>query len=217
MKSHIRPALVLFALLAILTGGVYPAIVTGIGQLAFHHAVNGSIIDANTGSELIGQPFDAPEYFWGRPSATGDWQYNALASSGSNQGPTNPALLNDIAERVKKMRDAHPDQTGPVPIDLVTSSRQRARSAHQPRSGRISGDARRQSPRQKRRRNPPACGRPHRGANARPAGGATRQRAEAEFGLGWKVKGEGAAHEISGLSNRFASCAALRLFCTKRR
>lgn len=122
MQSQIRPTLVLFALLTLLTGAVYPAIVTGIAQALFRHQANGSLI-ADKGSELIGQPFDGPQYFWSRPSATSDAPYNGLASGGSNQGPTNPDLLKDIGERVKAVRDAHPDQGDrPVPIDLVTAS-----------------------------------------------------------------------------------------------
>ncbi len=120
MRSHIRAALTLFALLTLLTGIAYPVLVTGIAQALFHHRANGSLLDGN-GSALIGQPFDDARYFWGRPSAT-DPSYNGVASSGSNQGPTNPALLKDIGERVEALRKAHPEQTGPVPIDLVTAS-----------------------------------------------------------------------------------------------
>jgi K+-transporting ATPase ATPase C chain len=121
MISHIRPALTLFALLTLLTGVAYPALVTGIGQALFRDRANGSLLKGNHGSELIGQPFDDDRYFWGRPSATTP-AYNGTASSGSNQGPTNPELLKDIGDRVEAMRKAHPDQTGPVPVDLVTAS-----------------------------------------------------------------------------------------------
>jgi K+-transporting ATPase ATPase C chain len=121
MKSHIRAALTLCALLALLTGVAYPALVTGIGQALFHGRANGSLLKGN-GSELIGQPFDDPRYFWGRPSATSDQPYNGVASGGSNQGPTNPALLKDIGARVQALRDKHPDQRRPVPVDLVTAS-----------------------------------------------------------------------------------------------
>ncbi len=120
MKAHIRAALTLFALLTLLTGVAYPALVTGIGQALFRDRANGSLLKGN-GSELIGQPFDDARYFWGRPSAS-DPPYDGKASGGSNQGPTNPALLKEIGERVQKMRDAHPDQKGRVPIDLVTAS-----------------------------------------------------------------------------------------------
>src|SRR5271154_5006714 len=110
MKSHVRGALTLFALLTLLTGVAYPALVTGIGQTLFRHRANGSLLGKH-GSELIGQPFDDSRYFWGRPSAS-DPPYDGKASGGSNQGPTNPALLKAIGERVHKMRDDHPDQNG---------------------------------------------------------------------------------------------------------
>jgi K+-transporting ATPase ATPase C chain len=129
MKSHLRAALTIFALLTVLTGGVYPLLVTLIAQGVFPHQANGSVILRDgkpVGSELIGQFFDDARYFWGRPSATTkddkDLPYNAASSTGSNRGPTNPALLKDIGDRVKAMRDAHPDQSGAVPIDLVTAS-----------------------------------------------------------------------------------------------
>jgi K+-transporting ATPase ATPase C chain len=101
---------------------VYPLIVTGIAQAAFPHRANGSVIIRDgiaVGSELIGQTFDDPKYFWGRPSAV---NYDAGSSSGSNLGPTNPDLLEIVKERADKLRAAHPDQTGPVPVDLVTAS-----------------------------------------------------------------------------------------------
>ena len=129
MTSQLRPALTVFVLLTILTGVVYPAVVTGIAQLVFPHKANGSIVerDGNAiGSELIGQSFDDRRYFWGRPSATTkddkDLPYNAESSAGSNLGPTNPALFDAVRDRVKAMREAHPDQTGPVPVDLITTS-----------------------------------------------------------------------------------------------
>lgn len=125
MKAHLRPCLVLFALLTLLTGVVYPALITVIAQVVFHDQANGSVIMLNgkaVGSDLIGQKFDDPGYFWGRPSATGPTGYNAAASSGSNLGPTNPALLDAIKSRVEAIRAAHPDQTKPVPVDLVTAS-----------------------------------------------------------------------------------------------
>lgn len=125
MTSQLRPAIVLFLLLTLLSGVVYPALVTGVAQLAFPHRANGSIIEKEgrlVGSELIGQKFDGPKYFWGRPSATTPAEYNAASSNGSNLGPTNPDLLKAVAERVEAIRKAHPDQTGPVPADLVTAS-----------------------------------------------------------------------------------------------
>ncbi len=125
MKAHLRPCLVLFVLLTLLTGVVYPALITVIAQVVFHDQANGSVIERDgkpVGSALIGQTFDDPTYFWGRPSATGPTGYNSAASSGSNLGPTNPALLDAIKGRVETIRAAHPEQTGPVPTDLVTAS-----------------------------------------------------------------------------------------------
>src|SRR5437588_4834854 len=125
MKSTLRTALTLFVLLTLLTGVVYPALVTLVAQGVFPHQANGSVLTKggkSIGSELIGQPFDDPRYFWGRPSATDPFPYNAGSSTGSNRGPTNPDLLKDIGERVKAMREAHPDQSSPVPVDLVTAS-----------------------------------------------------------------------------------------------
>lgn len=125
MKAQLRPALTVFALLTLLTGVVYPVVVTLAAQGLFPHQANGSVIEAGgkpVGSELIGQPFDAPKYFWSRPSATGPFPYNSASSTGSNMGPTNPALLNAARDRVETIRKAHPDQTGPVPVELVTTS-----------------------------------------------------------------------------------------------
>jgi potassium-transporting ATPase KdpC subunit len=123
--SELRPALVLFALLTVITGVVYPLVVTGIGQAAFHRQVNGSLIPAGdrfVGSTLIGQPFSGPKYFWSRPSATASQPYNGAASSGSNQGPINPALESAVKERIAALRAADPPNTAPVPVDLVTAS-----------------------------------------------------------------------------------------------
>src|SRR5512138_191555 len=125
MGAQIRPALVMLAVLSVVTGLAYPAVVTGIAQLVFPHQANGSLIvkDGKTvGSALIGQPFDDPKYFWGRPSATSPFPYNAAASSGSNQGPTNPALYEAVKGRVEALRAADPGNTAPVPVDLVTAS-----------------------------------------------------------------------------------------------
>ena len=125
MKAHIRPCLVLFVMFTLLTGVAYPALITAIAQTVFRHQANGSVIMRDgkaVGSEFIGQTFDDPRYFWGRPSATGPNGYNAAASSGSNLGPTNPALLDAIKGRVEAIRAAHPDQAGSVPVDLVTAS-----------------------------------------------------------------------------------------------
>lgn len=123
--SELRPALVSFLLLTVITGVIYPMIVTGIGQVAFSDAANGSLIrsgDKFIGSRLIGQPFTDPKYFFGRPSATTPQPYNGAASSGSNLGPTNPALIQAITERVAALRALDPENTAPVPVDLVTAS-----------------------------------------------------------------------------------------------
>ena len=125
MLTQLRAALVIFVLLTVVTGVAYPLLVTGIAQVAFPDAANGSLImrdDVVVGSELIGRPFGQPGYFWGRPSATGPDAYNGAASTGSNLGPTNPALLEAIQTRIDAIRAAHPEQTGDVPIDLVTAS-----------------------------------------------------------------------------------------------
>jgi potassium-transporting ATPase KdpC subunit len=125
MKTILRPAIVLFAALMIVTGLIYPAIVTAIGQAAFGHQANGSLIELDgktIGSELIGQQFDAPRYFWGRLSATTPNPYNAGSSSGSNLGPTNPALADAVKARLAALHEADPDNRSDVPVDLVTAS-----------------------------------------------------------------------------------------------
>ena len=126
MKDLLRPAATIFVMLTLLTGVIYPLLVTAVAQGVFPYRANGSVIDrpgkTPIGSELIGQPFDDPRYFWGRPSATEKVEYNAASSGGSNLGPTNPALLEAVDGRVKKIRAAHLDQKDPVPVDLVTTS-----------------------------------------------------------------------------------------------
>jgi K+-transporting ATPase ATPase C chain len=125
MKEHLRPALSMLLVLTLLTGVVYPLTVTGLAQLVFPQQANGSLIVRDgkvIGSELIGQHFDDPKYFWGRPSATSPFPYNAAASSGSNLGPTNPALIDAVKIRVAALRAADPDNEAPVPVDLVTAS-----------------------------------------------------------------------------------------------
>jgi K+-transporting ATPase ATPase C chain len=115
-------ALILFT---VVCGVAYPLIVTGIAKVAFNKAANGSLIEKDgkvLGSRLIGQPFSDPKYFWSRPSGTSPQPYNAAASSGSNQGPTNPALKDAVVDRVKSLRDAGGDAAKPVPVDLVTAS-----------------------------------------------------------------------------------------------
>jgi K+-transporting ATPase ATPase C chain len=121
----VRPALVLFVLLSALTGLIYPMAVTGVAKTAFPAQADGSliVIDGTTvGSKLIGQNFSDPKHFWGRPSATAPQPYNASASGGSNQGPLNPALTDAVKARVEALRAADPDNTAPVPVDLVTAS-----------------------------------------------------------------------------------------------
>jgi K+-transporting ATPase ATPase C chain len=123
--SQLRPALVLLALFTALTGGLYPAVVTAAAQLLFPFQANGSLLkrgDIIQGSSLIGQAFQDPRHFWGRPSATAPLPYNAAASSGSNLGPTNPALLATLAQRVAALEAADPENRALVPVDLVTAS-----------------------------------------------------------------------------------------------
>jgi K+-transporting ATPase ATPase C chain len=125
MLNELKPALLMLALLTVLTGGVYPLLVTGIAQGLFPHQANGSLIEQNgkvVGSELIGQPFSDPKYFWGRPSATGPVPYNAGASSGSNLGPLDPALEVAVKARIAALKASDPANTAPIPVDLVTAS-----------------------------------------------------------------------------------------------
>jgi K+-transporting ATPase ATPase C chain len=125
MLAHLRAAIVSLVLLSVVTGIAYPAIVTAIAQTVFPRQANGSLIVRDgkaVGSALIGQPFDDPKYFWGRPSATNPFGYNAGASSGSNLSPTNPDLIKAVQGRVDTLRAADPGNTAPVPVDLVTAS-----------------------------------------------------------------------------------------------
>jgi len=125
MKTLLRPAISLFVLLTAVTGVAYPLVVTGIAKVAFPEAADGSLIVKNgkpVGSALIGQNFTDPKYFWGRPSATSPMPYNASASSGSNQGPLNPALGDAVKGRIEALKAADPSNTKPVPADLVTAS-----------------------------------------------------------------------------------------------
>ncbi|NDL64378.1 potassium-transporting ATPase subunit KdpC [Acerihabitans arboris] len=123
--SQLRPALILLVLLTLITGVVYPLLTTQLAQWWFPAQANGSLLDAggeNRGSALIGQTFTRPEYFQGRPSATGDTPYNPLASSGSNLSANNPALDDVVKQRVAALRVANPRADGPIPVDLVTAS-----------------------------------------------------------------------------------------------
>jgi potassium-transporting ATPase KdpC subunit len=125
MKHQLRPALMMLLILTVLTGVMYPLAVTGLAQLLFPTQANGSLRTRDgkmIGSELIGQYFDEPKYFWGRPSATSPYPYNAAASSGSNLGPTNPVLGEAVKTRVAALRAVDPGNDAPVPVDLVTTS-----------------------------------------------------------------------------------------------
>lgn len=122
---HLRTALITLTLFTVITGLAYPLVVTGIAQLVFREKANGSLLkkgETILGSALIGQPFTDPKYFWSRLSATGPFAYNAGASSGSNYGPLNPALLEAAQKRIKDLKDADPQNTMPIPVDLVTAS-----------------------------------------------------------------------------------------------
>ncbi len=125
MSSIIRPAIVLFLVMTVITGVAYPLVVTGIAQVVFPREAGGSLIEKDgkaIGSRLIGQSFSDPKHFWGRPSATAPQPYNAVASGGSNQGPLNPALTDAVKSRIDALRAADPTNTAPVPVDLVTAS-----------------------------------------------------------------------------------------------
>jgi len=131
MTSQLRPAFFMLLIFTLITGVIYPLVVTGIAQVVFPSQANGSLIMVGgkaVGSELIGQQFDDPKYFWGRISATGTFAYNAFnaenltASSGSNYGPLNPALIDMVQARIDALKAADPDNTLPIPVDLVTAS-----------------------------------------------------------------------------------------------
>jgi len=125
MLRQLKYAAIFLVGFTLLCGVIYPLAVTGIGQLFFHNKANGSLITANgtvEGSELIGQPFSDPSYFWGRLSATAPFPYNAAASSGSNLGPSNPALIDEVQARINALKAVDPNNTAPIPVDLVTSS-----------------------------------------------------------------------------------------------
>ncbi|MBP0591711.1 potassium-transporting ATPase subunit KdpC [Paraburkholderia sp. LEh10] len=126
MNSLFRPMIVIFAVLTAVTGLAYPAVMTAFGQAVFHDETNGSMIGKDgkvVGSRLIGQQFDAPQYFWGRLSATAPMPYNAQGSSGSNIGPINPALADEVKGRLDALKAAgHMPAGTAVPVDLVTSS-----------------------------------------------------------------------------------------------
>jgi len=126
MIKLIKPAVMMLLIWTLLTGVMYPALVTGLAHVLFPNQANGSILrdkqDKAVGSALIGQPFSDNSYFWGRPSATAPYPYNAGASSGSNLGPTNPALADAVKHRIEALQAADPENKAPVPVDLVTAS-----------------------------------------------------------------------------------------------
>jgi K+-transporting ATPase ATPase C chain len=122
MFRQFKISLIFLVVFTVITGVIYPLAVTGIAQTFFHSQANGSLIGNSTGSALIGQPFSDPKYFWGRLSATEPFPYNAAASSGSNLGPTNPALRETIQARIDALKAVDPTNNQPVPIDLVTAS-----------------------------------------------------------------------------------------------
>jgi K+-transporting ATPase ATPase C chain len=125
MNSILRPAIVLFLIMTVLTGIVYPFAVTGLAQVLFHDQAQGSLLMADghaVGSRIIGQSFSDPKYFWSRPSATAPQPYNGIASGGSNDGPLNRALTDAVKARIDALKAADPTNTRPIPVDLVTAS-----------------------------------------------------------------------------------------------
>ncbi len=125
MLKEFRPAVMSFVVLTVITGIIYPFVMTGFSQIFMSNTANGSLVIKDgkaVGSRLIGQAFSDPKYFWGRPSATSPMPYNGLASGGSNLGPTNPALIDEVKARLQALRDADPDNHAPVPVELVTAS-----------------------------------------------------------------------------------------------
>lgn len=125
MFKLLRQSLLMLLVLTVVTGVLYPLVATGLSRLAFRHQADGSLIEKDgkpVGSELIGQSFDDPRYFWGRPSATSPNPYNGASSAGSNQGPNNPALIDAVKQRIAALKAADPGNTASVPVDLVTAS-----------------------------------------------------------------------------------------------
>lgn len=125
MFKLIKPTIIIFVVLVLITGFIYPLLITGIAQLVFPGQANGSIIQQNgqnIGSALIGQEFDQPQYFWGRLSAAGSYAYNASSSGGSNYSVLNPSLQTQITDRLAALKAVDPNNLRPVPVDLVTAS-----------------------------------------------------------------------------------------------
>lgn len=125
MLTQLRPAIVILLIMTLLTGVAYPLLITGVGQLVFPDQANGSLITRDgtiLGSSLIGQPSEDARYFWGRPSATTPFPGNGVSSAGSNLGPTNSDLVKAVKERIAALKKSHPEQSGPIPVDLATAS-----------------------------------------------------------------------------------------------
>ena len=125
MLKEFKPAVILLIALSILTGMLYPALITGVARLAFPNEAQGSLLESDgkvVGSRLIGQSFSDPKHFWGRPSATSPMPYDAAASSGSSQGPLSPALAAAVSGRIAALKASDPSQTAPIPVDLATAS-----------------------------------------------------------------------------------------------
>jgi K+-transporting ATPase KdpC subunit len=125
MWRQLRIAALSLLVFSVITGIIYPLVVTGAAQVLFHKQANGNMIENNgevVGSSLIGQPFSDPRYFWGRLSSTPEYPFNASASSGSNLGPSNPALLATVQARIDALKEVDPDNILPIPVDLVTAS-----------------------------------------------------------------------------------------------
>ncbi len=126
MNNYLKPATMMLLLFTLITGVVYPALVTALAQTLFSGQANGSLLKNQQGqligSELIGQHFSEAKYFWGRPSATAPYPYNASASSGSNLAPSNPALVDAVSSRIQALKALDPNNTAPVPVDLITAS-----------------------------------------------------------------------------------------------
>jgi K+-transporting ATPase ATPase C chain len=122
MPSTLRPAFVLFSALTLICCVAYPCAMTGIGAALFPHQVSGNLLPGQRGSVSIGQEFSSPQYFWGRLSATSPMPYNAVNSGGSNNAPSNPALVDEVKGRIAALKAADPGNQVPIPVDLVTSS-----------------------------------------------------------------------------------------------
>lgn len=183
MNKQLRPALTLFVALSLVTGLAYPLAVTGIAQLLFANAANGSLVLRDgrpVGSSLIGQSFSDPGHFWGRPSATSPRPYDAANSGGPNLAPTAPALVDAVKSRLQALRAADPGNTAPVPVDLVTASASGLAPPHQPGRRGLPGSARRPRPRAAGGPRAGSHRRAHRGPPLRLPRRAARQRPGAQ-------------------------------------